>query len=183
MITSLHAEYFSKSRVFLYPMLDIKRDFSIKPIKTYTAWKGKYDHQDCKLICLYDLRDDQQFLRFEKIKLLGSPYFEEFHESLNKVGVYVFDFSKLKKDWDCYINGKYSQFSPELKTAVQKHFEKSNFKYHVDSFLNPKNYYEVYSDLLKCDIKALKDVGELCSKPDLELECVDIPIKQLTISN
>ena len=41
-ITFIQTKYIQKSRLFLYPMLDIKRGYSITPIQTYMSWKNKH---------------------------------------------------------------------------------------------------------------------------------------------
>ena len=35
----LHKDYIQKSRIFLYPSLDIRRGTLVKPVQTYVAWE------------------------------------------------------------------------------------------------------------------------------------------------
>jgi hypothetical protein len=42
-IKSLYKDYFQKSRVFLYPALEIKRGGSVTPVETYISWKNNYN--------------------------------------------------------------------------------------------------------------------------------------------
>jgi hypothetical protein len=171
MIKSLHNSYFQKSRIFLYPLLSIPRGTSVTPINTYTAWEGKYDHTDYRLICLYHLRDDKEFKDFEKTRLFSNQYFEEFSEVEDNKGIYVFNIQDFKNDIDLFYKGQYSKFSPYCKTCILDHFVRSKKNFvHVESYLNPEMYYATYSELLECDEKILKSVGELCSIPDLEKE-------------
>jgi hypothetical protein len=65
-LKSLYRDYFQKSRVFLYPMLEIKRGVSVTPIETYVSWDEHYKPEDRKFIVLYHLRNDKEFLNFEK---------------------------------------------------------------------------------------------------------------------
>ena len=65
-ITSLYKDYFQKSRIFMYPILEIKRGASVTPIETYLSWEDQYSLCDRKLICHYHLRDDSEFTVFEK---------------------------------------------------------------------------------------------------------------------
>ena len=44
-----------------------------------------------------------------------------------------------------------------------------NYVY-VDSYLFSEKYFSLYADLLGVDENLLKEVGELCSPPDLEKE-------------
>ena len=78
MIKQLYIEYIQKSRIFLYPALDIKRCSSVTPIETYVSWKDNYTVDDNKLICLYHIRQDQEFKTFEKIKLFANSKFDDF---------------------------------------------------------------------------------------------------------
>ena len=57
-IKSLYKDYFQKSRIFMYPLLNIKRGSSVTPIETYMSWSEQFSIYDKKLICLYYLRDD-----------------------------------------------------------------------------------------------------------------------------
>jgi hypothetical protein len=180
MIKSLYEGYFQKSGVFLFPILEIPKGTSVTPLGTYILLQDYYSEDDCKLITTYHLRDDPQFIAFEKAKLLGNRYYDYYLETTDNVGVYVFDLSDYKKDWDCFMQGNYSKMSKDLKLIVLSHYAKSKKNYvYVDSYLNPEMYFDMYSKLLGCSINLLKSVGELCDKPDLQKETLDIKIKDL----
>jgi len=170
-IKSLYRDYFQKSRVFLYPALEIKRGVSVTPVQTYVSWKGLYKPEDMKLICLYDIRDDDDFMRFERTKLVGNRLFHDFIEVDEHQGVYVFDYSCYRDDWECFLTGKYSKMTAVYKRKIKEFYGaySSNFEY-VDSFLEPHKYFKIYSRLLDVDLGLLKEVGELCSKPDMSSE-------------
>lgn len=173
-IQSLYKNYIQKSRIFLYPALDIKRG-SNSPIEIYTSWKGLYNSGDAKLICLWHLRNDAEFRAFEKTKLFSNKLFHDFKPVLDNKAVYVFDFNRHQADWNAFINGKYSKFSPEHKTKIKAFYgiNSPNYEY-IESFLHPDKYYGMYSQIINVEQDILKDVGELCDKPDLEKECLDI---------
>ncbi len=183
MLKSLYNGYFQKSKVFLYPHLKIRRDSKISPVDTFTSWEGYCDHGDKKLLCLYDLKTDKEFKEFEKNKLLKNILFHEFYELNNNQGMYVFNFSSFVKDWDYYQDGKYSWLSNDFKTVIKNYYvnNKDNYVY-VDSYLNPELYYEIYSNLLGCDINILKSVGELCDKPNLTKESIKISVKSFELN-
>ena len=183
MIKSLHEGYFQKSKIFLYPALMIPRGTSVTPICTYTAWDGYCKHEDYKFMCLYHLRDDAEFKKFEKTRLFNSSCFYEFYELEGKKGMYVFDYSSYKQDWDYFLEGQYSKFSLSLKSSINLYYinSKKNFIY-VDSYINPAMYMEIYSELLGCDVKILEQVGELCDKPNLKKETSHMNVKELNIS-
>jgi hypothetical protein len=184
MIKVLQTEYIQKSRVFLYPLLDIKKGSEAVPLESYICWKDKYKPEDMKFICTYYLRDDDTFKRFEKVKLLGSKLFDSFYVTSNDLGVYVFDFSMFANDWENFLSGSYSKLSPSTKTVILKFFmaNKSNYHY-INSYLNPDQYFEIYAELLGVDERMLKSVGELCSVPDIELETLVAQEKAITVFN
>jgi len=67
-----------------------------------------------------------------------------------------------------------------LKLIILSHYAKSKKNYvYVDSYLNPEMYFDIYSKLLECSPKLLKDVGELCDKPSLRKETLEITLKNL----
>jgi len=179
---SLYKEYFQKSRVFLYPALEIKRGSSIMPIQTYMAWEGNYGLQDRKLICLYYTREDEEFVRFERHKLVGNVLFHDFIQVDEDKGVYVFDFGNMAADWDLVQKGMYSKLSPTHKKKVKGYYGiyNANFVY-IESYLNPEKYYSIYADMLGVDVEDLKKVGELCSKPDFEREILILEKKLIDL--
>jgi hypothetical protein len=57
---------------------------------------------------------------------------------------------------------------------------KSNY-HQINSYLNPEIYYEQYANLLNVNEKILRDVGELCSKPDLKKENLKAKVKSISL--
>jgi len=183
MIKNVYKEYFQKSRVFLYPALDIKKGNSIVPVECYTQWDNKYTLNDQKLICLYHLRSDKEFKAFESKHLYGNKLYDNFFLLDDSIGAYIFDFKVFKQDINNFVNGKYSKLSAELKKKIVTFFAQSIKYTHVHSYLYPEKYFRLYSDLLGVNIDILKEVGELCSPPDLEKENLTLEIKNLHIQN
>jgi hypothetical protein len=184
MIKTLQIEYIQKSRIFLYPLLDIKKGSDAVPIESYIAWQDKFKPEDHKFMCTYHLRDDDAFKRFERFKLLGSKLFDSFYETSDELGVYVFDFSTFGSDWENFLAGKYSKLSSSTKTAILKFFmaNKSNYHY-INSYLNPDQYFDIYAQLLGVEERMLKSVGELCSKPDMSKELLVAQEKTIGVFN
>lgn len=179
-IKSLYNEYFQKSRVFLYPALDIKRASSVTPIMTHISWKEYYKPDDCKLICLYHLRDDQEYRIFEKTRLFGNKLFHEFKETCDDRGVYIFDLKPFEKDFKYFLRGQYSMMSDDHKKKIKNFYGYNSPNYaYVESFLHPDKYFKMYSEMIQVEEKILKDVGELCDRPDLDQEHLDIAVKSL----
>lgn len=184
---SLYRDYIQKSRLFLYPALDLKRGHSVTPIQTYCGWKDKYDLNDKKLICLFHIRDDEDYKTYSRVKLMGNALFYDYMETDDHKAVFVFDFSKYGKDWKYFIDGKYSKISPDLKSKIRNFFGTSNLGI-IDSYLYPERYYNIYSEFLTTrneDVpemrKLLREVGELCSKPDFDQEVLIANVKDLCI--
>ena len=48
----VYSDYFQKSKVFLYPLLDFKKGLEFVPHQTYIMWDNHYYIQDRKLLCL-----------------------------------------------------------------------------------------------------------------------------------
>ncbi len=181
-IESLYRDYIQKSKLFLYPLLDIKRGVSITPMQTFMAW-DTYTHADFKFICQYHLRDDPEFKVFEAVKLIGSPFYHSNHLLEDGTCIYIFDFTKLEIDFWHIVTGKYSKLSKESKRKITTFFKNSNtHSAYINSYLEPKQYYHMYSEILAVDIKYFKMCGELCSKPDLDLETLKLN-KKVTTSN
>lgn len=179
-ITSLYKDYFQKSRIFAYPQLGIEKGATSTPVQTYMSWKNYYSIQDEKLICVYHLRNDQEFRLFEKHKLLNNKLFFDFKEIEDNNGVYIFDFSQHSQDWQHIINGKYSKLSPLYKRNIENFIGRKNTNYaHIESFLYPQKYYKMYSEIMDVKESLLKEVGELCSTIDLEKETLIATIKNL----
>lgn len=170
-LKSLNTEYIQKSRLFLYPLLGIKRGVSVTPIQTYMSWKDKYCFTDSKLVCKYYLREDSDFKIFEEVKLLGNPLFHAFYPLDDDTGIYVFDLSSVEEDFWKVTTGRYSELSKPSKKKILDFFRShtQHFTY-IQSYLDPKKYHSMYAEILNCNLKSLKDAHELCSKPNLEKE-------------
>lgn len=182
-INSLYKQYFQKSRVFLYPALDIKKGVSVTPIETYMAWEGHYTLDDAKLCCLYHLRDDEGFINFEKTKLTGNKLFHDFKQVEDNKGVYVFDFTKQQADWFSICQGQYSKISNDYKRKIRQYIGLTNHNLpYVDSFLYPDRYFPLYAEMIGVDEKILREVGELCDKPDFDQETLKISVKELELN-
>jgi hypothetical protein len=170
-IKKLYTKYAQKSKIFLYPILGIKRGGSVTPVETYLEWVNKYTKQDRKLICLYHLRDDNEFKNFEKRVLLAHPKFENFYYTENNQGIYIFDYEPDKDLYDKVLQGKYSQIKKEYKEKILDFFSnnKGSMVY-IDSYLNPEKYMADYANLLGVNLELIKSVGQLCELPDEDKE-------------
>jgi hypothetical protein len=170
-INALYRKYFQKSKIFLYPLLDIKRGTSVVPSHTFVAWNDTYKPEDMKLICLYETRLDKEYINFEKNVLLKHNRLHDYVKIDAEQSVFIFDFSDYANDWMCFLNGSYSKLDSKTKIKILDFFEKNSGNYvYINSYLNPENWFERYAELLGVEKEMLEKVGELCSKPDLSKE-------------
>lgn len=166
--------------MFLYPLLGIRRGVSITPIESYVSWTGVCEVADRKLICVYDIKNDDDFKLFEKTKLLNNPKFSSFYELPDDKGAYIFDYTNESVLWDQFVEGKYAKFADEKKKIILKFFE-GNISNHnlITSYLYPDKYYQIYADHLDVPVEVLIKVGQLCSPPDLTKENLTSDVKQI----
>ncbi len=176
----IYKNYFQKSKVFLYPLLGIKKGVRFVPVETYITWS--HDLIDSKdiLVCAYAIKDatnnqeeleiKNQFNRFVKQHLEKNELYHSRHHT-NELELIVFDLSYYKKDLQRFREGKYSEFSLITKRLIMEFFGNTGtIAEYMESYLYPEKYYEIYSDILNISIETLEDVIELCDKPNLEKE-------------
>lgn len=170
-INALYRKYFQKSKIFLYPLLGLKRGTSVVPSHTYVAWNDNYQPEDMKLICLYQTRNDKEYIDFEKNVLLKHNRLHDYIKINSEESVFIFDFSDYADDWKHFLNGRYSKLSSITKNRILDFFEKNSGNYvYIHSYLNPEHWFKRYAELLDVEEGMLEKVGELCSKPDFDKE-------------
>ena len=178
-LKSIYSKYFQKSKVFLYPLLGVKRGNNIVPIETYICWDDHFTHEDMKFICLYETKKTSEYKDFERNVLIKHTRLLEFVKKDNKA-IFVFDFNDLEEDWDHFINGKYSKLSSNVKSKILKFFDKHSGNYaYMYSYLMPEKHFSEYSEILNVEEEFLRKVGELCNKPDLKKETLVFEIANL----
>ena len=82
------------------------------------------------------------------------------------------------------MNGKYSECISTTKEKIISFFKsKPGSKEVVMSYLYPERFYDNYADLLGVKASVLKEVGQLCSKPDIDKETLQATVKEVEIFN
>lgn len=181
MIKRIYSKYFQKSKSFFYPLLGIKKNDKFSPASTYLAIEGLYDIGDVKFICTFEDIDTEAFKYFETKMLLENPLFEE-KIKLDGCNIYVFNFEIYTNDWFNLLLGKYSKLSSVVKRAIKNYFGADSGEYqYMDTYLNPKEYYSLYSELLDVSIEDLKKGEELCDPCDIDKETLKISIESLEL--
>jgi hypothetical protein len=179
-INALYKKYFQKSKIFLYPILDIKRGTSVVPSETYITWGDYCSTEDMKLVCVYHTRLDAEYIQFEKNVLLKHSRLCDYVKADATTSVFTFDFSDLSDDWDHFINGRYSKMEIKIKRKIVDFFDKNSGNYfYVNSYLFPTPHHHVYAELLDVSVELVKEVFELCDKPNLEKENLVLEVANL----
>jgi hypothetical protein len=179
-INALYGKYFQKSKIFIYPLLGIKRGAPAIPTETYLSWGKNYSTEDMKFICVYENRKDIEYLKFEKDVLLTHTRLCDYVKADDNTSVFTFDFSDMGIDWDNIVSGNYSKLNMNLKRKILDYFDKHGGNYvYVYSYLFPEKWYDRYAELLDVPVSLLSSVGELCDKPDLEKENLQISVADL----
>lgn len=165
---SVYTEYFQKSKVFLYPLLRLKKGIDFVPAETYCFWDEIYDAMDYKFICLYKTKYTKAFATFQ-INHLPLLKNNMEHYDLGNEQLIIFDMKQYRHDYDKFIQGRYSAFGIDSKIAILDYFGgQGRISSYVKSFLTPdEDLHRLYSDYFNVDLDLIKDVHELCSKPDI----------------
>jgi|TARA_R100000479_G_scaffold170127_1_gene112515 hypothetical protein len=168
----IYESYFQKSKVFLYPLLNIPKGVRFVPSQTYLTWEDQFDLSRYKLIALYKINPDcKDFEPFHKETLKANPLYEYYEKIDKESHIYVFSIANYKNDINKFIKGQYSKMTKKTKKIITKFFGKSGtISEYIESYLYPEKYFEIYSDILNVPVEDLENVGELCDKPDLERE-------------
>jgi hypothetical protein len=170
-IDSIYRDYFQKSKIFIYPLLEIKRGAVAVPDQTYLAYGDMIRPEHKIFLCCYLDRQDDAYLNFEREMLFGHTRFKGFFKMADGSKLFMFDFSDIGSDWDHLVHGRYSKVSLERRRKILNHFEKGTGNHiYIESFLFPEKYREQYAEILDVDMRVLERVGELCDKPDLSRE-------------
>ncbi len=179
-INTLYKKYFQKSKIFLYPLLEIKRGTSVVPEETYLSWNDSITPEDMKLVCLYHSRTDVEYQNFEKNVLLKHSRLCDYIRVDSVKLICTFDFSDLGDDWSCFLEGKYSKMDVKIKRKILNFFDSNSGNYYyVNSYLFPVPHYRLYAELLDVPVELIRTVGELCDKPNFEKENLVLEIADL----
>ncbi len=122
-INQLYAQYFQKSKLFLYPLLGFERGLTA-PEEVYFSWDGKYASEDQKLILVYSNLTNPFYQELKSTKLSKHRLLLEIIPTMNDQEIYVFDFSSYATDWVHLIAGRYSKMSLKTKQTILDYFER-----------------------------------------------------------
>jgi hypothetical protein len=185
MVKDVYKSYFQKSSVFLYPLLNIPKNYGVvnkRPKKTYIASKNTFKPEDLKLFAVYENSDDSNWkIYFERV-LLKNKNVEGYFTNGDEI-IVLFSLDNFREDLEHFLNGKYSKFSNEARKAISSYYGVQTPEWaYLESFLYPSKYFKDYAKILDVDEEALREVGELCNKYDLEKETLNLEIPEQLIS-
>ncbi len=167
----VYTEFFQKSKVFLYPLLKIRKGVSHVPVQTYVAWENVYSTENNRFFCEYSTKMTSTFKKFSFNYLQNHKLFEDYIELNNDKHLFIFDFSVIKSDYSRFIAGKYSQLTLESKVTILDFFANEvKVADYVQGFLSPEDLHQDYAEFLAVEIETLEKVYEICTPPDLEKE-------------
>ena len=169
-LTEIYRKNFKKAAVFLYPLLGLSRKVSFKPNSVWIGMDNYIRKEDQKLICIYDT-SVQNFDAFSnKVLRSRENLLEEIRIDESK-NAFVFDYSKFAQTWNAYLNAKFSQFEEDSKKTILNYYsDNSANALYLNSYLYPEKFFDQYAKFLEVNVGLLKEVGELCSKPDFDSE-------------
>jgi hypothetical protein len=170
-MSSVYTDYFQKSKVFLYPLLELKRGITYVPVQTYVCWEDVYSIDDCKLMCEYHVKSSDKFNDFCDRYLNNHEFFHKYVDLGNNKHLFVFNLISIKYDFSMIILGKYSKISISSKLTILDFFNSSgDMLSYIVSFLSPKHAHKEYAEEFKMDIEDIKEIYEVCSILNIEKE-------------
>lgn len=194
----LQKTYIQKSRIFLLPLLGIKKDRVYKETNTYISannliskeYRRGISLQDETLIVTYTkdyekrelenaskLKTNTPYKTWEKFEtevLMSNKYFTNFYETDDEY-VYIFNMSNWSIDWTHFINGSYSALSSDAKKLILRFrweflAEQERTKLYCYLYPYKDECKSSFATELGMKVTDLTDIKELCDKPNLKLE-------------
>jgi hypothetical protein len=109
----------TKSSLFLLPMLGGTRRLFMYNKLFVNAFIAAEQHEDC-IALLYRFSGDTIFLKFEQALKKFNSFRDTFDPSPYFV-MFIFNVpDSYRNEYDLYIGGKYSKFSPEFKSRIME---------------------------------------------------------------
>ena len=167
----VYTRYFQKSKVFLYPLLGIKKGYKHVPKNTYVIWHQFFDKNDYRLMAVYDNDNSLEYKVFVDTVLKPlHAYHDKFKISESK-DLFLFDMARHKHDFDCFYDGRFSQMTVEAKRRIKNYFGSvGRISKYISSFLDPEEFHDDYAEAFNVSHELIQDVYEVCSKPDIDKE-------------
>jgi hypothetical protein len=167
----VYTDYFQKSKVFLYPLLKIRKGVTHVPVQTYIAWENVFTLNDNKFLCEYKTKMNSGFKKFIVDYLQNHELFEDYIKLDNNRHLFIFNYKSLSFDFNNFIKGEYSNISLSSKIDIIDFFQsQEKILSYIKGFLQPNTVHEKYAEELKVDVELIKNIHEVCDPPNLEKE-------------
>ena len=167
----VYTRYFQKSKVFLYPLLGIKKGYKHVQKNTYVIWDQFFDKNDYRLMAVYDNDNSVDYKVFVDTVLQPLPASHAKFKISESKDLFLFDMARHKHDFDCFYDGRFSQMTVEAKRRIKNYFGSvGRISKYISSFLDPEEFHDDYAEAFNVSHELIQDVYEVCSKPDIDKE-------------
>lgn len=174
-LKKLYSKYFQKSRSFLLPALNIKKDTKYPSIQSYMQWEGVYTLSNHNLILTYYKRNDPQWDKYFLSTIMANRMFNEYYSIDDEIIAVSFDLHSISEDFEHVIHGRYSMLSKQLKTKIRDFYGYNSPEWaYMESFLFPDRYIPIYGKILDVEEEHIRFTGELCDPPNLDKETLKL---------
>jgi hypothetical protein len=172
----LNTVYIQKSKLLLYPLLDIPKDY-LQPVTSYSFSKKKgIAPEDYLLICKYKRDYSEEYFERRK-ELFAHEYFEDIFRG-SEHDYLIFNLTRYKKDIALFYKGKYSELSMTTKNAIYAYYNSTKVgPMFIDMHLNPERYHEMFACHFEEDekgqdklLESIREAHETLNPPDMEKE-------------
>ena len=168
---AVYTDYFQKSKVFLYPLLKIRKGVTHVPVQTYIAWENVFTLNDNKFLCEYKTKMNSNFQKFAINYLQNHELFEDYIKLDDNRHLFIFNYKSLSYDFKNFIKGSYSKISFNSKINIVDFFQsQEKISLYIQGFLSPDTVHEKYAEQLAVDVDLIKNIYEVCDPPNLEKE-------------
>lgn len=121
MVDLIFSEYWSKSDAFLLPLTGLQKEYEYE-MKSYLFWDDN-SVEDYKLMLVFSYEDYDKFRAFCKTEIFprldSGTLLMENYDYMDRA-IFILDMSEWAFDIDMFLYGKYSKFSKEAKTLVER---------------------------------------------------------------
>jgi hypothetical protein len=170
-LLTIYKNYTQKSRMFLYSILGIPRGAIFIPVESFLSLKDIYQINDCRLICLYNQCNSDDFEIFSEQVIKKCKLFEKTIKISENECLFIFDFKQYKYDWNQIINGRYSRITYDFKWKILSFYRLNKINQTlIKKILFPNDHFNEFASYFGVETELIKDVGELLDCPNFERE-------------
>lgn len=189
MVNLLRKENWSDA--FLLPLTGLRKDNDFE-MRSHLFW-NEYNINDYKLIVTFACEDYEALMEHCRTQVFPTldrkGYLLENYDIQGR-SIFILDMSEWAKDIEMFVLGKYSKFSKEAKTMIEKYhtFKKDKILVHIYAALYPnmkmtildnKTPIEYAAAEYGLDYEVMKKIGEIGSIYDSMSETLITGVESL----